>query len=55
MPFNYKPEYIEDKYAAKIFMLPTVGTAQGLFLKRETDHSKEESTKDALFGLAKEL
>jgi hypothetical protein len=56
LPFNFKPEYIEEKYMAKIYMIPNTGTASALFFKREVDHTKEGvTTKDTLMDLAREL
>ena len=48
LPFIYKPEYIEDKYQAKIYANAQSGSAR--FIKKEKDQDK--TTKETLWSLA---
>ena len=49
LPFNFKPEHIENHYQNKIFQNRQAGNAK--FIKKEVDPGK--TTKDTLWSLAK--
>ena len=51
LPFHFKPEYIEEKYQAKIYADAASGSAK--FHKREIVEG--QTTKEALWNLAQEL
>lgn len=53
LPFNFKPEYIEDKYLSKIYAMANTG--RGHYHAREKDHVNNKSTKEQLYDLAQEL
>ena len=51
LPFNFRPEYIEEKYMAKIYAMANTGSST--FIKREIAEGK--NTKETLYDVAKEL
>jgi nucleotide-binding universal stress UspA family protein len=53
LPFNFKPEYLEDKYQAKIFKMSNMG--KGHYLSREIDHVANKTTKETLYELSQEV
>lgn len=55
IPFNFRPEYIEDRYLAKIFMIPNTGSAGAHFIKREISHTENKTTKETVYEIAQEL
>ena len=50
LPFQYRPDYIEDKYQAKIWRNAQSGEAR--FLKKEVEEGK--STKEQLWKVAQD-
>ena len=48
LPFQYKPDFIEEKYQAKIYANAQSGDA--VFIKKELDEGK--TTKETLWALA---
>ena len=48
LPFQYKPEYIEEKYQAKIYANAQSGSAK--FIKKEVEEAK--TTKETLWMVA---
>ena len=53
LPFNFKPDFIEEKYTAKIYAIANSGVGQ--FIKREVDHANPKSIKDMIYDIAGEL
>ena len=50
LPFQYRPDYIEEKYQAKIYANAQSGDAR--FIKKEKDQGK--TTKETLWALAQQ-
>lgn len=48
LPFQYKPDYIEEKYQAKIWKNAQAGSAK--FIKKEIEEAK--TTKETLWMVA---
>ena len=48
LPFQYKPEYIEEKYMGKILRMHEAGQAR--FIKKEIE--KDKTTKETLWMVA---